>query len=192
MDTTCPTRYMEGSVEPADLGALRGLEARLDDHVRQHYRAAGCFMRLCGRSAKDAAPLSKARPGLIGRTASLSDHNSDEVLSDSGRGAARQGARPPAVPDRAARRREGVRPAPGAAGGAHGRGGAGAGHALLQRRGRAPLADPCLRPSASYSPIVWRVAWRAVWETGLLLLPLPERLTFSYHPEGCMEGCVRG
>jgi hypothetical protein len=36
-------------------------KVRLDEVIAKHFRQTGCFMRLCGRSAKDAEPLDRGR-----------------------------------------------------------------------------------------------------------------------------------
>lgn len=54
-------RYMEGELPRPDLAVLGALEVRLDAHVKAHYSRTGCFLRLCGRSAKDAEPVSRRK-----------------------------------------------------------------------------------------------------------------------------------
>eukprot|EP00040_Diaphanoeca_grandis_P029472 m.172694 g.172694 ORF g.172694 m.172694 type:complete len:684 (-) comp31698_c5_seq2:53-2104(-) len=45
-----------------DTTTLEALEKRLDDTIYQEsFSESGCFMRLCGRSAKDAEPLDRER-----------------------------------------------------------------------------------------------------------------------------------
>lgn len=50
-----------GFVGIEDAEALRRLEDRIDDAICDHFAATGCFMRLCGRSAKDGDPLDRGR-----------------------------------------------------------------------------------------------------------------------------------
>ena len=41
---------------------LRSLEVRIEERIKRHgFDQAGCFMRLCGRSAKDAEPRDRQR-----------------------------------------------------------------------------------------------------------------------------------
>eukprot|EP00927_Polykrikos_kofoidii_P052155 TRINITY_DN4593_c0_g1_i1.p1 TRINITY_DN4593_c0_g1~~TRINITY_DN4593_c0_g1_i1.p1 ORF type:complete len:637 (+),score=90.33 TRINITY_DN4593_c0_g1_i1:31-1911(+) len=48
-------------VDHVDVSALRGLENRIDGIIKAHFSGCGCFMRLCGRSAKDAEPRDRHR-----------------------------------------------------------------------------------------------------------------------------------
>eukprot|EP01051_Picozoa_sp_SAG22_P007046 SAG22_NODE_483_length_9925_cov_3.568186_1_plen_664_part_00 len=54
-------RFIEeqAAVSAPDVAVLHELEHRLDSHIKQCYGSTGCFLRLCGRSAKDAEPLSR-------------------------------------------------------------------------------------------------------------------------------------
>ena len=36
-------------------------QVRIDEVITKHFRETGCFMRLCGRSAKDAEPRDRER-----------------------------------------------------------------------------------------------------------------------------------
>lgn len=54
-------RHRGAGFTQADADALDALESHVDAVVRTAFGDTGCFMRLCGRSAKDAEPLDRAR-----------------------------------------------------------------------------------------------------------------------------------
>lgn len=56
------TRFLNDSIlTTTDREVLRTLECKLDVLVKEHFAENGCFMRLCGRSAKDAEPYDRER-----------------------------------------------------------------------------------------------------------------------------------